>query len=292
MPQNKYLRSQPAISTNSDSDLTDDIWMARIQREAVQPKREQKTLFDQINSIMNGTKSKYTSVQNAVDDMKARSGLTAYLEKMNKTSSDEEIIPGETKKTATPNEDASYYERGLIDGKYDLDKDQVGDIAASIRAQKASLPFKGWHGYAKGYRDGAKLNPDQFVHEWAQVLHTMKMQHQKVADTQEEKAVILQKCPQIQKTLENYITDTKGNLPVSAVIEKIKSIHRNDTSDAKDWDDEKLIKLVSDMNLEAKKNNPNNFHSFDNLGKRDILTESEIDPSNVDIWSALMPAKY
>ena len=84
------------ISKNSDND---DIWFRRFQQSldktAVQSREIDKNLFDQINSVM-GNKSKYQSVQAAVDDMKARSGLTAYLNK--KVSEDVKV----TKKTAAP----------------------------------------------------------------------------------------------------------------------------------------------------------------------------------------------
>jgi hypothetical protein len=83
------MRHQPIISRNSESELDEDNWLNRIektlQKEAVQPKRIDQSLFEQINTIMNG-KSKHTSVQAAVDDMMNRSGVKAYMDKLNKTS--------------------------------------------------------------------------------------------------------------------------------------------------------------------------------------------------------------
>jgi hypothetical protein len=85
----KYMRYQPIISRNSESELDEDNWLNRIektlQKEAVQSKKIDQSMFEQINNIMNG-KSKYPSVQAAVDDMMSRSGVTAYLDKLNKTS--------------------------------------------------------------------------------------------------------------------------------------------------------------------------------------------------------------
>lgn len=101
--------------------------------------------------------------------------------------------------------------------------------------------------------------------------------------------IVIRKCPDVQKTLDNYIRDTKGNLPVPAIIEKIRSIHQNDVSDAKDWDDDKLIRLVSKLNLGAKKNNPNSYDNYSNLGRRDV--DSDVDPSNNDAFHALTPVK-
>src|SRR5277367_3622508 len=79
----KYIRYQPAITRNSDENISEDHWLKQfeksLQKSAVQPKTQQ-SLFDQINNIMNRT-SKHSSVEAVVDDMKERSGLTAYLKK-------------------------------------------------------------------------------------------------------------------------------------------------------------------------------------------------------------------
>jgi hypothetical protein len=204
----RHNRHQPVISRQSDESFQEDHWLNRFQqslsKNAVQPKRE--SLFDQINSIMN-KKSKYPSVEAAVRDMQERSGLTAYLNSLEKTSEKEEIAP--TKKVAS----------------------------------NQNLP------------------------------------------------VVIQKNPEILKTIENYIRDSKGNLPVPAIIDKVQAIHRSDVPDAKDWDDNKLIMLVSKLNLGAKSNNPTNYENYSNLGTRDKGAETEIDPSNTDAFHALTPAK-
>ncbi|MCX6822060.1 MAG: hypothetical protein NTW30_04760, partial [Candidatus Aenigmarchaeota archaeon] len=81
----KYTRHQSVISRNADECEGDDHWLKQFQKQlvekqAVQPKPVDSFLFDQINSIMNG-KSKYPSVAAAVEDMRERSGLSAFLEK-------------------------------------------------------------------------------------------------------------------------------------------------------------------------------------------------------------------
>src|SRR5574338_1567568 len=212
-------RRHTPISRQADEFIDEDHWLKQfeksLQKGAVQP-RSQNSLFDQINSIMNG-KSKYPTVDAAVEDMKERSGLTAYLSKINKTSEDE--APAK-KVTASDTQPA-------IDKKVDMTP------------------------------------------------------------------IVIRKCPDVQKTLDNYIRDTKGNLPVPAIIEKIRSIHQNDVSDAKDWDDDKLIRLVSKLNLGAKKNNPNSYDNYSNLGRRDVDSDSDsdVDPSNNDAFHALTPVK-
>lgn len=209
-------RQSPVISRQADEPIEEDHWLKQFQKSlqkgAVQP-RTQNNLFDQINSIMNG-KSKYPTVDAAVEDMKERSGLTAYLNKI-KTSEDE--TPAK-KVVASDNQPA-------IDKKVDMTP------------------------------------------------------------------IVIKKCPDVQKTLDNYIRDTKGNLPVPAIIEKIRSIHQADVSDAKDWDDDKLVRLVSKLNLGAKKNNPNSYENYSNLGRRDVDSDADVDPSNNDAFHALTPVK-
>ena len=213
----KNYRQQGVVSRQSDSSYSEDHWLKefenKLQSTAVQPRGQ--SLFDQISSIMN-TKSKYPSVQAAVDDMMHRSGLTAYLDNV-KTSTEE---AGGPKKTA-----------------------QTQD----------KQPAK--HEPKKGPK-------------------------------------ILEKIPGLKRTLENIIKETRGNMPISAVIARLQSLHSKDSNDAKIWDDEELLRLVSKCNLEAKKSNPGVFENFDNLGQTDHgNNESDIDPSNTDAFNALMPAK-
>lgn len=204
----KYNRHQPVISRQSDNKIDEENWLSKLQKnlvkDAVQPKNVDNYLFHQINSIMNG-KSKYPSVEAAVEDMMNRSGVTAHLANMNKTSK-------ETSETAKVAED-------------------------------------------------------------------------------KETPIVIKNVPSIRHTLENYIRDTKGNLPVPAIIDKVRSIHRNDISEAKDWDDDKLMRLISRMNLEAKRTNSDSFQQYHNLGSRDQNNDSDIDPSNVDAFHALNPVK-
>lgn len=210
-------RHSTVISRQSDEHIGEDHWLKQFQKsllkDAVQP-RNPNNLFEQINSIMNG-KSKYTSVDAAVQDMQERSGLTAYLDKISKVSERE---PSAKKVVASDNQQA-------IDKKVDMTP------------------------------------------------------------------VVIKKHPPILKTFENYISENKGNQVVPAIISHVQSIHQNDCSDAKDWDDDKLIRLVSKLNLRAKKNNPSSYENHNNLGRRDSDADSDIDPSNNDAFFSLTPVK-
>ncbi len=210
----KYIRHQAVISRNADESIDEDHWLKQfqksLQKDAVQPKSVDSSLFDQISTIMNG-KPKYTSVQSAVEDMKNRSGLTAYLDKI-KTSE----TYGDNSKTASVDQN---------------------DAKSKKKTPK-----------------------------------------------------VIQKKPNIADTIQNVIRDTKGNLPVIAIIEKVRSIHHNDVSDDNSWDDDDLLLHVSDLNLKAKKDNSNNEDNR-NLGKSDTSNGSDVDPANTDAFYALTPAK-
>jgi hypothetical protein len=214
----KQPRHNSVINRQSDSEYSEDHWLKQFENSlhkiSVQP-RSKENLYDQINSIMN-TKSKYPSVQAAVDDMMQRSGLTAYLD-MEKTSSQEE--PVQPKKVA----------------------------------QQQQPPE----------RPADKNTPE-----------------------------VIQEKPSIKTTLENIIKDTKGNMSIPSIISRLHSIHAQDISDEGAWEDERLVKLVSQYNLQAKKDNPGNYDNYNNLGQGDHATaDSDIDPSNNDAFNALMPAK-
>jgi hypothetical protein len=206
-------RHQSVVSRQSDADYSDDHWLRqfedKLQKTSVQPRGN--SLYDQISSIMN-SKSKYPSVQAAVDDMMQRSGLTDYLQ--TKTSSKDETPAGKSRKTAQSNTDMS------------------------------KMPK------------------------------------------------VIQNKPSIMNTLDNIIKDSKGNLSVPAIISRLRSLHAGDISDDGLWEDDKLIRLVSQCNLKAKTNNPSSYDNFNQLGKNDhSTTERDIDPSNTDAFNALMPAK-
>ena len=215
----KGTRSQPVISRQSDSEYSDDHWLRQfedsLQKTSVQPRGQ--SLYDQITSIMN-TKSKYPSVQAAVDDMMHRSGLTDYLENIKMS---EETLDEKTRKTA------------------DNHKEQKREEAS-----------------------GSKIPQ------------------------------VIQQKPSILHTLDNIVRESRGNLPIPAIIARLRSLHAQDIPDDSAWEDERLIHMVSRANLKAKQENPSTFDKFDQLGRGDHSTaDSDIDPSNTDAFNALMPAK-
>lgn len=221
----KQPRNQSVISRQSDSGQSEDHWLRefenKLQKTSVQPRGD--SLYDQINSIMN-TKSKYPSVQAAVDDMMHRSGLSTYLDNVKESHHE---TPTSSKKTA----------------------------------QQVTVEKK---------PEATDANPEK-------------------QDTTPE---VIKSKPSIARTLDNIIKESKGNMSIPAIISRLHSLHAQDISQEGAWDDERLIRLVSNLNLQAKKDNPSNFENFDHLGQGDRGTaDSDIDKSNTDAFNALMPAK-
>ena len=213
----RYTRYQSVVNKQSDAESSENHWLKqfedKLQKTSVQPRSQD--VSDEINSIMRNSKSRYPSVQAAVDDMMYRSGLSSYLDTV-KTS--EENTDKQSKKTA---------------------QTQVPQPAIDPKT------------------------PD----------------------------VIAQK-PSIMKTLQNIIEQSHGNIPVPAVITRLHALHAQDVSDEGAWDDDKLIRLVSKLNLQAKTDNPGSYDNYDNLGRGDNAADSEIDASNTDAFNILMPARF
>lgn len=103
--------------------------------------------------------------------------------------------------------------------------------------------------------------------------------------------IVIKKFPAIKDTLQNIVNESKGNLSIPAIIDRLKSIHHSDISEGKDWEDEALIIFVSKVNLEEKKNNPH-IDNYSNLGRRNDAVYDDVDSSNMDVFNILMPAKY
>ena len=93
MTQNKYsVRSIPLITRDDYQEFTtkekSPNWLndfennleKNLDKSAVQTAKNDKSLYEQISSIL-GSKSKFSTVDEAVNDMKKRTGLTDFLKK-------------------------------------------------------------------------------------------------------------------------------------------------------------------------------------------------------------------
>jgi hypothetical protein len=80
----KYsYRTQPSISRTEDEPSWMTEFANNLEKNSVEPREkvEQRSLYDQISSIM-GVKSKYPTVEAAVEDMQERSGIKAYWQRV------------------------------------------------------------------------------------------------------------------------------------------------------------------------------------------------------------------
>ena len=103
---------------------------------------------------------------------------------------------------------------------------------------------------------------------------------------------VIEICPQVKQTCENYISDTKGFMSIPAIVQKLKSIHNKDVTDSKLWDDNDLVIYISGLNLKQKANVNVDVTVDHNLGKEHFSDKSDIDPSNTQAFLTLEPAKY
>jgi len=80
----KYYRNNPVISRDTsfsgpnqkDPEWADDFFK-NLEKNSTTPKN---SIYDQINEILGNTKSKYSTVEDAVKDLQHRTGLSKYLQ--------------------------------------------------------------------------------------------------------------------------------------------------------------------------------------------------------------------
>jgi hypothetical protein len=98
-------RYSPVIQRSDYHDSSSDIahameqsLQAKLDKQSVQPYNP-NSIYDQITSIISGTKPKYPSVADAVKDMQERSGFASYTQQANdfKTAKQANTEPSERK---------------------------------------------------------------------------------------------------------------------------------------------------------------------------------------------------
>lgn len=200
-------RTAPIVRREIDEKLTGDSWIdefaKHLEKNSVQPRSETQSIYDQLYSVIRGNKSRYPSVDAAVEDMRTRTGLIAY-------------------------------------------KNQ-------LRAEQEKAQSK-------------------------------------TAQHKEIDVELFNQVPQIKTTVDNYIRDTKGNLAVPEIVDKVRAIHKNDAPDSTVWANPSFLMYVHNRNMEEKKQHPDT-ENFNNLGKVDFH-DSQIDPSNLDALHILNPTPF
>lgn len=89
MSQKKYAnRSTPAVKIdNNSTDNWLNTYLDNLKKVSVQSRTMDESIYDRISSIM-GVKSKYPTVEAAVEDMQERSGLKNYLQQIKEAEKD------------------------------------------------------------------------------------------------------------------------------------------------------------------------------------------------------------
>lgn len=195
----KNSRNISPFYRNSDSKSElEDAFLNNLKKISVQPARE--SIYNQISQII-GTKSKYPTVEAAVEDMKERSGLNAYLKKI---QSEEEL---KNKKTAN------------------------------------------------------------------------------------QEVVLFKTHPNVKSTIDNYCEDSRGNLAIPAIVEKIKEIHGKEISDHSLFDNHDLLSYINNKNIQVKKTYPSDNKNYNNLGKINTRDEQESHDGNEDVFQSFFTTK-
>ena len=96
----RNIRSFVSANEQFDEEFFND-FKEKLEKSAVQSKT-QESLFDQINAVINGARSKFSTVTAVVEDMKERSGLTAYLKTSKEINVENEVKKTASIKTAKP----------------------------------------------------------------------------------------------------------------------------------------------------------------------------------------------
>lgn len=81
-PNNKISRDTSFSSYSTEEPSWAKDYFEAVEKYSVKSRRDDSALFDQINQILTNTKSKYSSVEEAVLDMQKRTGLFDILQKL------------------------------------------------------------------------------------------------------------------------------------------------------------------------------------------------------------------
>src|SRR5579885_1141182 len=80
---------------------------------------------------------------------------------------------------------------------------------------------------------------------------------------------LFKKIPQLKHTIDNYISDTRGNLLVPEILDRVKSIHKKDIADNAEWSSPSLLTYIYKKNKEEKELHPDTSN-YNELGKLDL----------------------
>lgn len=164
------------IQLNSKSmagQLIADQFEANLNKDAVQPRRVDESIFNQINSIMNG-KSKFTSVDAAVRDMQDRSGLTAYLKKSESQEEVKKIAATDPYGDFSDEEvSQNLLDNGFEEETFESKADPTKESLEFTPGEKASTQEHIKHEKDQSFQDG--LNAAELFEDEKSILNAIKL---------------------------------------------------------------------------------------------------------------------
>lgn len=127
------------------------------------------------------------------------------------------------------------------------------------------------------------------LHDYGKIKQAQSTEEATMGSDADDAPQIFKDNPTIKETFDNYINDTRGNISVPAVLDRVKSIHKHDATDEA-WNDDKLMEYVDKKCHEVKDNNPS--PDIQGLGKMTHFNDTtDVDPSNRDAFFSLNPSK-
>lgn len=280
-------------------------------KTAVEVIREQQSSFiDQISGIVNN-KSKFSTVEDAVADYQERTGLAAYLNKI---------------QAGTDNLDKvamnHVYKKGLEHGLEDIQKNEWGDPVSSFNSYLEHHKAKGTYdesmndkdSYVAGYQEAvnefgglekylAKAKSESKDHAMVEALaEFVNEQLYVLADAEDPSGSdqdgtipivmpeILKKFPEIKFFIDNLIKTRHGHIHVPAIQADIYDIYKQQGVTNDEVDDPNLMKYISDIiaQEQSKDYQPEYTRMGDGVGMDKSDTQ---DTANTDAFNFANPAK-
>ena len=306
----KYSRNQSLINREQDSSSSETYWLNEFEKNldktAVQSRTVDNSLFNQINSIMNG-KSKYPSVSAAVEDMMQRSGLKNHLDNIKNSKNNQDNLktksasekPEFVKKVLEASNNNDWFSVGKYFGIYDKKQDNIKPAYQTIdnirdwydsSLKDFNVPKNMWLSYASGYSEGANLSENEKeknLQEIQNILKSIQEKNAKLKSTRTKKANEELNEKQVYKAIDNIISTSKGRMPIIAIVLKLKDIFKDIPESF--WEDRKLYEYISNLNLKEKSSTFLHDNNNDSVGKIEPFDTSDND-SNTDAFHSLMPA--
>lgn len=266
--------------------------------------RNSQSFVQQISSIMTNSKSKYSSVEEAVKDMRERTGLNKYLENIKASNKINLNKQAQFEDSESDNQKANLaYSIGLRDGLEDIEREQVGDILSNLLSLKTPISVKFWKDYAKGYIISTQMRQNIINEEINKILEYLNKNDideksdyivnktaQLVSDRQLPES--LAKYTDIAEDIKTYVKNNINNshgfgLTVPQLQHDLLSVFGVRYGvESQDIMNNEVAKYLSDCIMDAESSV--NYEEHESIG--DGVGRIGVGDNN-DVWEGLIPAK-